>query len=196
MIRTIFFDWGGVLCEDPTLGFIHHIVGYTGLSASKVVPVLQRYLPLFMKGLTEQEFWDRVSLDLQIKTISAGLWGKALADVYVPLVHNLQFARELSQEGWVTGVLSNTEQPSQAFHLDQGYDWFDVRIFSCAHGVLKPQAEIFRLAAQIARTPIENCLLLDDRPENVHGALTTGMQAMLVEGEDWHKQVRENFLHT
>lgn len=44
-------------------------------------------------------------------------------------------------------------------------------------GILKPDARAYHAAADALHTPIGDCLMVDDQPRNVDGALKAGMQA-------------------
>lgn len=44
-------------------------------------------------------------------------------------------------------------------------------------GILKPDARAYQAAAEALGTPIGRCLMVDDQPRNIEGALKAGMQA-------------------
>jgi putative hydrolase of the HAD superfamily len=44
-------------------------------------------------------------------------------------------------------------------------------------GILKPDKRAYQAAADALGAPIERCLMVDDQPRNVAGALAAGMQA-------------------
>lgn len=44
-------------------------------------------------------------------------------------------------------------------------------------GILKPDARAYQAAADALETPINQCLMVDDQPRNIEGALKAGMQA-------------------
>jgi len=44
-------------------------------------------------------------------------------------------------------------------------------------GILKPDARAYHAAADALHMPIEQCLMVDDQPRNIDGALKAGMQA-------------------
>ena len=81
----------------------------------------------------------------------------------------------MRQCGGKTALLTNTEPPVMRFWHKQGYDMFDALVFSCGEGVFKPEREIYEIAATRLRTPIERCVLIDDRQDFVDGAIAAGM---------------------
>jgi putative hydrolase of the HAD superfamily len=179
MIRAVIFDWGGVICEDPGPGFIRVCSAQLGLNPQILAPVLAQHLPSFMRGLPEAEFWNVIANDLQIEPPQEPLWEKALATVYVPKPETIICAQELAQRGILLGLLTNTEPPSKHFHLSQGYDFFSARVFSSDEGILKPQPEIYHLIAQRLGLAPEQCLMVDDRAENIAGASNVGIPGHL-----------------
>lgn len=66
--------------------------------------------------------------------------------------------------------------------------YFNVAFSSCYVGLRKPHVEIFRRAIDILGGPAERILFIDDRQENVDGALQAGMRGIRFEGE---RQMRE-----
>lgn len=179
MISGIIFDWGGVICEDPSPGFVQYCSAKLHLEPTTLAPAIARHLPDFMRGLPEVDFWYRVCVDLDVVPPNQLLWGEALAAVYKPLNETISIARSLADRGIRIGLLTNTEPPSQAFHLSLGYDFFHGRVFSCAEGLSKPDPEIYRLIAQRINVPVEQCLMVDDRQENINGAMHAGMPGHL-----------------
>lgn len=179
MIQGIIFDWGGVLCEDPSLGFIQYCSAKLQLEPTVLAPGVARHLPDFMRGLPENEFWQRVGMHLSLDIPTTPLWGEALAAVYKPLDETLSIAKGLSEQGIRIGLLTNTEPPSQGFHLSLGYDFFHGRVFSCSEGLSKPDPQIYKLIASRLDLAPEHCLMVDDREENITGAMHAGMPGHL-----------------
>ena len=56
---------------------------------------------------------------------------------------------------------------------------FDANVLSFQVGMMKPDAEIYLIAAEVAQCPPAACLFIDDLPENVEGARQVGMQAVI-----------------
>jgi len=172
-------DWGGVLCEDPAPGFVSYCAGVLKVPPRMLGPAIMAHMDSFQKGGHESEFWHKVCADCACAEPERPLWGEALASVYVPLsdVHDL--ARELRAQGMKLALLTNTEPPSRDFHLSLGYEFFDVRVFSCDEGLAKPDPAIYRLVAQRMGLNPAECLMVDDKAENVAGARDAGLRAHL-----------------
>ena len=63
-------------------------------------------------------------------------------------------------------------------------DEFDVQIWSCDHGVTKPDAAIYRLCLDALGCEPQRTLFFDDRPNNIEGAKAVGMQAHVFESAE------------
>ena len=63
-------------------------------------------------------------------------------------------------------------------------DEFDVQIWSCHHGVIKPGPEIYRICLEALRCEPNRALFFDDRPRNVEGARAVGMEAHIFESAE------------
>jgi putative hydrolase of the HAD superfamily len=59
---------------------------------------------------------------------------------------------------------------------------FKVTLSSCYLGLRKPEPAVYRRALEILGRPAERILFIDDRAENVTGAITAGMKAIRFEG--------------
>jgi putative hydrolase of the HAD superfamily len=99
----------------------------------------------------------------------------------------LQFLRE---RGIKAGVLSNTMWPRDAhervFRRDNVLDLFDGAVFSSEIPWAKPHPEAFRAAmAAVGVDDPASCVFVGDRPyDDVHGAKSAGMRAVLIPNSD------------
>ena len=81
------------------------------------------------------------------------------------------------------GALSNTLEDHVAVLTRMGvYRPFDPCVLSCRVGFRKPEPGIYLKAAEMAGLPPRECLLVDDRPENLEGGRRVGMQGLLFAG--------------
>lgn len=62
--------------------------------------------------------------------------------------------------------------------------YFKVALSSCFVGLRKPEPVIYRRALDILGAPPERILFIDDRPENVAGAVAEGIRGIQFTGED------------
>lgn len=99
----------------------------------------------------------------------------------------LEILKELAAPGrFLIGSLNNeapelNEYRFQTFALRE---YFDLALTSCYLGLRKPEPAIYRRAIDIVGGPAERILFIDDRPENVAGALAAGLTALRFTGAD------------
>jgi putative hydrolase of the HAD superfamily len=98
----------------------------------------------------------------------------------------LELAREIKAAGVRTAILSN--MPHDLLEeMRKNFDWldeFDVQIWSCEHGIVKPDPAIYRLCLNALGCEPHRTLFFDDRPNNIEGARQAGMKAHLFESAD------------
>ena len=98
--------------------------------------------------------------------------------------------RELRRRGIRIGVLSNTMWPRDAheriFIRDEVFDLIDGAVYSSEIPWVKPHPEAFRAAMRaVGMTDPADCVFVGDRPyDDVHGAKSAGMRAVLVPNSD------------
>jgi putative hydrolase of the HAD superfamily len=89
----------------------------------------------------------------------------------------------LQGAGYFTGVLSNTNEIHWRYVSDGRYGLFprsfDAIALSYEIGANKPDERMYQRAAELAGVAPGEILYVDDRPENVDGALRAGFDAVL-----------------
>jgi putative hydrolase of the HAD superfamily len=199
-VRAVIFDWGGTL--TPWHAIDHEELWlavceqhYPAADAVTVAEATQ---------LAERELWRRSASTQRSATLDAvfaraGVTASAdfLATYYrawdphtftdpdvAPLL------RELRRRGIKVGVLSNTMWPraahEQIFIRDEVLDLIDGAVYSSEIPWVKPHPEAFRAAMRaIGVTDPADCVFVGDRPyDDVHGAKSAGMRAVLVPNSD------------
>jgi putative hydrolase of the HAD superfamily len=113
----------------------------------------------------------------------------AAADIFWPLESSVELLRSLAGAGNRLGLLSNINPLHWQFVSDGKYPWlqppgragslFSSVVLSYEVGVMKPDRQIYEAAAAEAGVAPQNVFYTDDREENVRGALTAGLDAVL-----------------
>jgi putative hydrolase of the HAD superfamily len=180
-IEAVLFDWGGVLIDDPAPGLMAYCARELGVSVAEYIRAHERHFEPFQKGcIQESVFWQRVCGDLNRPLPRvASLWGLAFRSMYSPRDDVFDLARRLHKKGYKTGLLSNTEPAARAFARQFRYRAFDALVLSCVEGTMKPERDIYEIAANKLRTPLEQCAFIDDRPTCIAGAIAAGMKGIL-----------------
>ena len=183
-IQTVFFDWGGVLIEDPGPGLMQYCADSLGVDRLTFMGAHQTHCEPYGKGIIcEEEFWERICQTLKCDLPQSSLWIEAFKATYRPRPEMLNLVKTLQESGIRTALLSNTEKPCMEFFLNElHYTQFDCLVFSCAEGCWKPDAEIYRLALERTETRPDLSIFIDDREEFVRGAENFGMQAIQYTG--------------
>ncbi|MHB0955569.1 MAG: HAD family hydrolase [Pirellulaceae bacterium] len=107
----------------------------------------------------------------------------AMFELNVPVI---PIVAQVHSAGYRLGILSNTCGAHwdyvSAGRFRAIREFFAVRVLSYAERCSKPDAAIYRRAVEMAATEASRIFFVDDRPENVEGALRAGLDAVLYEG--------------
>jgi epoxide hydrolase-like predicted phosphatase len=182
-IESVIFDWGGVLIDDPRPGLLRYCAEAFGVPEEQYTRIHDSCLDEFHKGLIDEAtFWEQVARKLGKPTPKApSLWFEAFKSAYLPKAEMFSLASSLHGKGYKTALLSNTELPAANFFRELGYDMFDVLVFSCDEGLMKPQEKIYEIALERLGSRPEQAVFIDDRPEYIQGAEDAGLHAVLFE---------------
>jgi HAD superfamily hydrolase (TIGR01549 family) len=111
----------------------------------------------------------------------------AASDMFGELPESAALVRRLHAAGSRLGVLSNTNPLDYEFVRRQ-FPWisecFELAVVSYEARAMKPDAAIFRHAADRAGAGPGEVFFTDDRDENVEGALAAGLDAVLFESAE------------
>ena len=199
-VNAVIFDWGGTLTPWHT---IDHEALWLAICARHYPAAAAARLAAAARA-AEADLWqlgerEHRSATLAEVFVQAGLEAspELLASYYelwdphtltdpavVPLLSLLR------RRGIKVGVLSNTMWPRDAheriFVRDRVLDLIDGAVYSSEIPWVKPHPEAFRAAmAAIGETDPAACVFVGDRPyDDIHGAKSAGMRAVLVTNSD------------
>lgn len=112
----------------------------------------------------------------------------AASNIFEPNHPVIEIAQSLHAQSRRLGILSNTCACHWEFCIDGRYPFlrecFEQYVLSYEAKSMKPDAEIYRAAISQAGVAAESIFFVDDRPENVAGALECGLDAVLYSGAD------------
>lgn len=185
-IKSVIFDWGGVLIDDPNPGLMQYCAKALRLSRETYIETHSKFAGGFQKGMVcEDEFWGKICSELNVsKPDIPSLWAEAFEAAYVPRNGMFSMAASLQENGYKTAVLSNTEVPAMQYFHQQQYDMFDVLVFSCAEGIQKPDRKIYELTLEKLGSQPRQSVFIDDNPEYINGAKEVGINTVLFENID------------
>ena len=196
MIRAVIFDWGGVLIENPAPALLAYFSRRLGVSPEELNGAYRKYAEAFQKGrISEEELWRRVSAQLGTRELPpSSLWYEAFREVYTPREEVFSLASDLKGRGYKIGLLSNTEEGAVRYFQEQGYEMFDVTVFSCREGTRKPERRIYEIALKRLGVFPQEAIFIDDNEEFVKGAREVGMEAILYTGTQALKDALNSLL--
>ncbi len=184
MIEAVVFDWGGVLIEDPSESIFRIAAYELDVKLERLYEIYPKYHTNFQRGaIEEEEYWRSICRDLGVDTPSFSLWRKAFKKSYKENEGVFNLAQEIKEKGITIGFLSNTEKPAMEFFYEQSYHIFDVKIFSCDVGFVKPENEIYELLKEKFSCKSQSILYIDDKALFVQGARNANITSIQYTGD-------------
>ena len=197
MIKSVIFDWGGVLIDEPTPKRTAYCAKRLGISESRFLKTQRMFEGAFQEGCSEEIFWEQMCKKLNVSLPkSSSLWGDAFRAVYSEKPKMFSLASSLQDRGYTTALLSNVEAPGVAYFCEKGYSMFDVTVFSCVEGVRKPEKYIYKIALDRLCIAPEEAVFIDDRNDYVAGAECLGIYGILFQSEEQTKEELNYLLTT
>ncbi len=186
LLDTIFFDWGGVIADDPGDDFLSKLLLSIGANEAQVQEIFDSYMISFMKGeISEAEYWDNLKKHYGFTihdTISDEFkqWRGLEINERV-----LALATAAKSSGFQTALLTNVIEPTyNVLDAAHCYDHFDIIIASCKVGLVKPQPEIYQLALDTMKTSAAQSVFIDDKQKNLDPAIAMGFRTVLAQNPD------------
>ena len=179
MIKSIVFDMGGVLVFDDMMEILSR---YVADRADRELLNLELFLsPEWQKG------WDNGTMTTdQVVESACGRLPERLHQTVrqvmgewnmdpqaIPGMEEL--VRRVKKSGWCVYLLSNTAVTYHQYsHKLPAIDCFDGQFISADYHLLKPNREIYEKFAQVFGLVPEECYFVDNKAENVNGAVAAG----------------------
>jgi putative hydrolase of the HAD superfamily len=181
-LRAVIFDYGNVICRPPTQQQLSEAAALCGLTVEDFCVAFWRNRREYDRGTDPTVYWQDIAASVGRvfdNSLVAELMRREI-DFWSDLdTRLLSWTQDLRRAGFRTGILSNLPRTlGQTLRADPGFlRHFDQVTFSYELGVIKPEADIYRHAIHGLGVAPTEALFLDDRPENVEGALAAGLHA-------------------
>jgi len=183
MINCVISDLGKVILFFDNFIFFQKMTEYCPYSVHNIAERVHRYKDMirsFDMGKTEPEdFYREVIHKLESK-IGQDTFFRIYNDVFSLNPPVLDLLRRLKTNNKLI-LLSNTDVERFGFIKKKFPEifLFDDYILSYEVGYIKPHPEIYIEALKKARVRAEECVFLDDLPENIERAQRLGMNVIL-----------------
>lgn len=179
MLKNIIFDFGNVIIKYDPDDILDHYALTTKQHRllKKIIFASPEWLQIDAGQLSEEQatkiFLKRVPAALkgQVRDIMA-TWPQKV--IFYPQVQDLM--QELKQKGYGLYALSNTGMRF-AHYLQEtaAGSYFDGYILSAAEKLVKPDPKIFQLLLSRYHLAANQCLFIDDQPNNTAAAEKLGL---------------------
>jgi putative hydrolase of the HAD superfamily len=178
---TVFFDWGGVVADDPGDDFLKLLLTQLGATDEQVNEIMNSYMYDFMRGrISEATYWSEINKRYGLKihdSISDEFkkWSGLVANQDIQALVD-----EIKAQGLKVVLLSNVIEPTYNVLRHAGYyDQFDELIASCKVRLAKPEPEIYRLALERLNVSSAQSVFIDDKQSNLTPAEEMGFTTIL-----------------
>ncbi|WP_432119786.1 HAD family hydrolase [Streptomyces sp. bgisy032] len=183
-------SYDAVLCDvDNVIRFydltrlaaLEQAAGLSEGTTTRVAYAPETDLPLLLGKISKEEWVEAIVSGLagEVPEPQARELGTALAEAPFRadevVVTALRRIREQMPLVLVTNATLELESDLALLGLS---DLADHVVSSARVGVVKPDREIYEIAAARAETDIERCLFIDDRLENIEAAVALGMTGL------------------
>jgi len=180
----VYFDLGNVLLNfdhDVAARQLAEVSGATVQRVRDVVFESDLQIRYETGEITTQQFYDSFCEATQTKPNYESMLHAASA-IFQMNSDILPIVAQLRATGYRLGILSNTCEAHWEYVSNGRYaivpTLFDTVVLSYQAGCMKPAAEIYQTAADLAQVPPERIFYTDDREENVQGAIDAGFVAV------------------
>jgi putative hydrolase of the HAD superfamily len=181
-IRALFWDVGGVLLtnawdhEERDLAVERFLLSKPEFEARH-----KELVHAFEEGkVSLDDYLGRVVF-YQSRTFTREEFKQFMFSLSKPKPQSLELARRLSAN-YVTAVINNESRELNQYRI-QKFELAEIStlfVSSCFVGLRKPDERIYRLALELTQHAPEECVFIDDRPENLTGAEKAGMKTVLM----------------
>jgi putative hydrolase of the HAD superfamily len=182
-LKAVAFDYGKVLSLPPTAEQWQTLSSRFGAQPHQFQQIYWGHRQELDRGALDNiAYWQAVARDCghaigateaeELIELDNAQWSNENSAM-------LAFARELRRSGYRTAILSNME-PRLLAAIRKRLTWldeFEVQIFSCEIGTVKPEAAIYLECCRRLGCEPSEALFLDDKKVNTEAAKKVGMQS-------------------
>lgn len=182
VIKSVISDLGNVILFFDNDIFFKKITQHSPLSLGRIKELAKAHFSLvedFDRGtITPRRFYEEVAKRLQAK-MSFQTFDEFYCDVFSLNPPVLKTLRQLMPSHRLI-LLSNTDVLRFGFIRKRFPEIFifDAYVLSYEVGTMKPHPQIYNVALKEAQAKPEECILIDDREENIEAATKLGIETI------------------
>lgn len=187
MIRSVVFDWGGVISPAGTPDeVVVSLAKVLGATPERAREGFAAHAEEFKRGkITEEMFWQLLEEEFSVTVPSSrrSIWTDVA--LFAPNKMLMQYINMLQKERYLISILSNTFPPTAADLRGTGwYDPFETVILSSEVGFAKPDKEIYEMLLQKTGFSPEETVFIDDQERCLVPARKLGIHCVKAESVD------------
>lgn len=183
-IRAVIFDFGEVLCHQPTPEAIDRLARMFEMDSQSFFPIyLESRGPYDRGDLLPAEYWEKFAARLGVKLDGDAIARARQIDLELWSQINevmIRWLQQIHSAGFKTAILSN--MPSDMVsHLRNNFAWinhFDHHIFSAEVRSIKPEPAIYQHCIEALGVQPSEALFIDDRDANLEQARAVGIRSI------------------
>jgi putative hydrolase of the HAD superfamily len=186
---AVIFDYGRVLSLAPSEAELQEFAALVGVTEPPFFEIYSATRHDYDCGRADfRQHWQAFAETAGVELRPAQVERIAGMETLMWLRVNpeaLELAREITAHGLRTAILSN--MPHDLLAEVRKFSWLDefqVKIWSCELGTVKPDPVIYRACLDALGCPEGRMLFFDDRLNNVEAARDLGMEAHIFESAE------------
>ncbi|HBV02145.1 MAG: hypothetical protein UV78_C0021G0021 [Parcubacteria group bacterium GW2011_GWA2_43_17] len=184
MTKAIFFDNGGVLCQEGyTLGVQNYEKEFNIPKGEfyKIVHDHQGWEDFTLGLITQAEYLAMCQKRAREYFFNARRFIELINEATVPNIELINYIKQDLAPHYNIGIISNNskevfESLMKKVNLDESVKY---KIVSCYIHERKPDKKMFQIALAQAGIQGEESIYVDDRPDRIDGAKESGMRIII-----------------
>ncbi|MGB7554279.1 MAG: HAD family phosphatase [Candidatus Korobacteraceae bacterium] len=191
---AVIFDYGRVLSLTPSAAELQEFAALVGVTEPPFFEIYSATRHDYDCGRADfRQHWQAFADAAGVKLRPAQVERIAGMETVMWLRVNpqtLALVRDIRAHGVRTAILSNI--PHDLLAEVRKFSWldeFEVKIWSCELGIVKPDPAIYRACLEALHCEAPRALFLDDRANNVEAACELGMEAHIFESAEQARKI-------
>ena len=183
-IGAVIFDYGGVLSLPPDNKKMLKLAETSSLEPALLGEEYRRHRSEYDRGtLTASDYWSGILTAGGVTATDKLTETLISLDIELWTVVNhvmVDWSGLLKEKGYRIAVLSNMARETLAY-INKTFTWirnFDISIYSCNHGLIKPEPQIYHICLEALGIKAEEALFIDDCSKNTEAADRLGLHTL------------------